>query len=132
MPGVRRLVKRIAPEFESHRSPEPDRDPLPRLERVSAAEASLDVADRRATQPDEVSQLALGQPAPFPARTDLAARARELLPVPQSRLERQGVALDLRHAECMVIRALAGRLPPVQAGRRTWRAAPVHESGSKP
>jgi hypothetical protein len=42
MAGIRRLVERIALEFEPHRSPEADGDPLPRLERVAGGTRQRD------------------------------------------------------------------------------------------
>jgi hypothetical protein len=87
MSRVGRLLRRIPCQLDAERPVQRDRDPLPRIEGVAAAEAALDRADGGSAEPHGEAELRLRQPAPPSARADLVARPDELLAVAARRLE---------------------------------------------
>jgi hypothetical protein len=102
-PGARsRFLSAIAPQLDPHRSIDGQGEPLPGVERVTAASPALDRADRRTGQPSAGPELVL-RPAPSMAGgTQLPTKTRELLEVDPRGLGRELGTLELRHSLSMV------------------------------
>ena len=102
MPGISRFAEWVAREVDPEGAPECHAQPLPRIERVTAAKTPLDRTDRRSGQPREGAELGLRQAAAQAGGPDLPAQPGELLAVPASRLCGNVRRPALDHDRCMV------------------------------
>ena len=121
MAGVIRLAGSIVLQFHAQRPPDRQRQPLPRVHRVTAAAPALDGADGCPRQPDCPPDLLLRAPPPESRRSNLTSKAGQLFEVAASGLCGQLGGLELGHGSCMVV---LPTYPAISHGR------PVSRSGT--